>query len=92
MSFVAKLDCYVDCCIECASLGTFQLMKDLLTCNLTSQAASIMENETFRSSFKGIITASACECELIPHNMQSAVLKQCYFMGLSSYCACIRSN
>lgn len=37
------------------------------------------------SSFKGIITASACECELTPHNMQSAVLKQYYFMGLSLY-------
>lgn len=67
-------------------------MKDLLTCILTSQAVSIMENEQFRSSFKGLITASACECELIPHSMQGAVLKQRYFMGLSSSCTCVRTD
>lgn len=37
----------------------FQLRKDLLACNLTSQVAALMENEQFRPSSKGIITVSA---------------------------------
>lgn len=39
----------------------FQLMKDLLACNLTSQVAALMENERSRPSSKGIITVSAYE-------------------------------
>lgn len=39
----------------------FQLMKDLLAYNLTSQVAALMENERFRPSSKGIVTVSAYE-------------------------------